>query len=30
VAIEFPGDGSAGYWPFELLFRLPMDAMVAP
>jgi chemotaxis protein histidine kinase CheA len=30
VAIEFTGDARAGYRPFELVFRLPSDAMIAP
>jgi predicted ATPase/HPt (histidine-containing phosphotransfer) domain-containing protein len=30
VAIEFTGDTHAGYRPFELVFRLPSDAMIAP
>jgi predicted ATPase len=30
VAIAFTGDARAGYRPFELVFRLPNDAMIAP
>jgi predicted ATPase/HPt (histidine-containing phosphotransfer) domain-containing protein len=30
VAIEFTGDSRAGYRPFELVFRLPESAMIAP
>jgi chemotaxis protein histidine kinase CheA len=30
VLIEFTGDARSGYRPFELVFRLPSDAMVAP
>jgi chemotaxis protein histidine kinase CheA len=30
VAIEFTGDARAGYRPFELVFRLPSDAMIRP
>jgi histidine kinase len=30
VAIEFTGDTHGGYRPFELVFRLPSDAMIAP
>lgn len=30
VVIEFTGDARSGYRPFELVFRLPSDAMVAP
>jgi len=30
VVIEFTGDGSSGYRPFELVFRLPSDAMITP
>jgi predicted ATPase/GAF domain-containing protein len=30
VAIEFTGDGAHGYRPFELIFRLPIDAALNP
>jgi predicted ATPase/GAF domain-containing protein/HPt (histidine-containing phosphotransfer) domain-containing protein len=30
VVIEFTGDARSGYRPFELVFRLPSDAMIAP
>jgi predicted ATPase/GAF domain-containing protein/HPt (histidine-containing phosphotransfer) domain-containing protein len=30
VLIEFTGDAHSGYRPFELVFRLPSDAMVPP
>jgi two-component system chemotaxis sensor kinase CheA len=30
VVIEFTGDSRAGYRPFELVFRLPESAMIAP
>jgi chemotaxis protein histidine kinase CheA len=30
VLIEFTGDARSGYRPFELVFRLPSDAMVPP
>jgi GAF domain-containing protein len=30
VAIAFTGDARAGYRPFELVFSLPNDAMIAP
>ena len=30
VVIEFTGDARSGYRPFELVFRLPSDAMITP
>ncbi|HTV19226.1 MAG TPA: AAA family ATPase [Polyangiaceae bacterium] len=30
VVIEFTGDARSGYRPFELVFRLPSDAMIVP